>query len=329
MTIRHRPSFLAAVTAFVIAALTQPALAMYHPTVGRFLQRDPIGYADGVNLYECSRSSPATVADSSGLATEAAIDKGDLVYSCNCGWIDWSHASAGVVNFWPAIEKERGRRSRLGPGFRVQAQMTHAKEWRGIRVSSGVAKSFYVRLGLSRREKESVALGIFLEIALRFEAFQGEWPYSWFTTSSFSEEDLTSDILGFYRSVRGVTKPEIEKACQAIKDKEVLRTIWRQTGGTATYHPEWVPNHLKPKYHHGDSAMAAACCAKSAKQWPKEYDEVAPAKRGLVRWIYPDVGYRRLQIDPTALYRYWVPGVQWDGRDTEEAVGGYVPLRIE
>jgi hypothetical protein len=59
--------FLAAVTAFVIAAFTQPAQAMYHPTVGRFLQRDSSGYADGMSLYEYVNSRPPSLLDTGGL----------------------------------------------------------------------------------------------------------------------------------------------------------------------------------------------------------------------------------------------------------------------
>lgn len=39
----------------------------YSPTLGRWLQRDPAGYVDGVNLYEGVRSSPIRLADPLGL----------------------------------------------------------------------------------------------------------------------------------------------------------------------------------------------------------------------------------------------------------------------
>jgi RHS repeat-associated protein len=39
----------------------------YHPTLGRWLQRDPIGYHDGMNLYEYVRSGPVTFLDPFGL----------------------------------------------------------------------------------------------------------------------------------------------------------------------------------------------------------------------------------------------------------------------
>ena len=51
----------------VLAALAADASAMYHPTLGRFLQRDPIGYADGMGLHEYVRGSPVAALDPSGL----------------------------------------------------------------------------------------------------------------------------------------------------------------------------------------------------------------------------------------------------------------------
>ena len=38
----------------------------YHPTMGRWLSRDPIGYGDGGSLYHFRRSSPSSFFDTSG-----------------------------------------------------------------------------------------------------------------------------------------------------------------------------------------------------------------------------------------------------------------------
>ena len=40
----------------------------YHPVLGRWLQRDPIGYSGGINLYEYVDCAPAELVDSNGLA---------------------------------------------------------------------------------------------------------------------------------------------------------------------------------------------------------------------------------------------------------------------
>jgi hypothetical protein len=43
---------------------------MYSPTIGRFLQRDPIGYYDSMNLYQAVGNNPINYLDPLGLCGE-------------------------------------------------------------------------------------------------------------------------------------------------------------------------------------------------------------------------------------------------------------------
>lgn len=53
------------ITATVLTA-SVPAKAYLHPRLGRFLQRDPAGYVDGMGLYEYERSGPLGQVDPTG-----------------------------------------------------------------------------------------------------------------------------------------------------------------------------------------------------------------------------------------------------------------------
>ena len=48
---------------------------MYSPVLGRFLQRDPAGYVDGINLYSYTMNNPLSYLDPEGLAVRWASDK--------------------------------------------------------------------------------------------------------------------------------------------------------------------------------------------------------------------------------------------------------------
>jgi hypothetical protein len=69
-SMKNTLSLLAVLAALVIPGLLpQSAHGMYDPKHGRWLQRDPVGYVDGANLYEYGRSVPVRRVDPDGLWT--------------------------------------------------------------------------------------------------------------------------------------------------------------------------------------------------------------------------------------------------------------------
>lgn len=63
-------------------------------------------------------------------------------------------------------------------------------------------------------EKKAVALAIFLEISRAFEEHQGS--FDKITGSSYSEPDLFSDVIGFYRGVEWYTRIQVEQYLNPI-----------------------------------------------------------------------------------------------------------------
>ncbi len=51
----------------------------YDPSVGRFLTRDPVGYAGGINLYTFCGNNPINYADPSGLKRLSDMDCKELI----------------------------------------------------------------------------------------------------------------------------------------------------------------------------------------------------------------------------------------------------------
>ena len=60
------------ITCLLLSITASPAVAMYNPSIGRYLQRDPLVYPDGLNSYEYVRSNAQAHRDPSGLAAEPA-----------------------------------------------------------------------------------------------------------------------------------------------------------------------------------------------------------------------------------------------------------------
>jgi hypothetical protein len=85
---------------------------MYSPTLGRWMQQDPLGYVDGMSLYESVLSNPSRYTDPQGLYVNASI-QGDAVV-IEVGITLWSFnrspaRQAAMVNIKANIEEGLAR----------------------------------------------------------------------------------------------------------------------------------------------------------------------------------------------------------------------------
>src|SRR5262249_15018811 len=59
---------LALVLVVVLGGMCRPAQAMLNPTLGRFMQQDPLGYVGSPSFYQTERTNPIRAVDASGEA---------------------------------------------------------------------------------------------------------------------------------------------------------------------------------------------------------------------------------------------------------------------
>jgi len=185
-----------------------------------------------------------------------------LIYTCRCGWIDMGHARPdGASALWNQIFNETKLASSDGTGFKV----SYGQYMYGV----GVSRRYWVRKGLSRSDKESVALSIFMEVSQRFENLQDSWPFTWGTDSGFSAEDLVSDLIGFYRAVRPADADYI-KECVPVSQKAAL-AVWDASGAVGAKKNRSFAPLLFP---------CSECNNNTNDQLPSFLNTIVPAKKG-------------------------------------------------
>ncbi len=164
-----------------------------------------------------------------------AIDL-NFVYGKRTGWIDFSHAFPygaeskphyTALNIWRQFQREKGFQEKdiwdhllvrnfCDQSFRPTSNNYFAISYsqamgvKGINVA-GIENTYLIKKGLPKDIKEQVAYSIFMDVSYKFERLQGMPPYSLGRTSltkgnadsSYSIEDLPSNVIGFFAVTRG------------------------------------------------------------------------------------------------------------------------------
>ena len=138
----------------------------------------------------------------------------------------------------------------------------------GIKFFPGYGKTFVIAKGLSYQQKQEVALAIFQEISLKFEESQDSWVARTLTgtDSGFSEEDLVSNVIGFYSALN--PKIDVNSLCKPVSVK-ASREVWKSAGAVGK-----IKNRVfTPRFH------ACTECPETPA-FPKEFQRVSPARKG-------------------------------------------------
>ena len=185
--------------------------------------------------------------------TRSGVEDGRYSYSNNCGWIDWSHADPGLS--LDIIARVRAASEALaaagdGAGADTGRLTTEAMTSRapgiGVVLSSA---SVTVRLlrPLADDEVVEVALSLFKRISMAFETQQA-WT-DLVGSSSFSQEDLPSNLIAFYMAAEGYSRDDIGLYCDQVPSDEALVEFdgdhdfeqnrhFSPAGATGTWPPE-------------------------------------------------------------------------------------------
>lgn len=163
-------------------------------------------------------------------------------------------------------------------GFLVHYRQDHA----GYPLKPGREGNYIVKHGLSMEQKKSVALSIFMEVSKRFEDFQKFIGLGGLITDSgYSQEDLVSNLIGFYIAVGEVNRLNILKKCHPVSDKAAF-SIWDRDGAVGkNKNTDWKPKYADDVYIETDTQCKVEC-AKQPKLFPNELQTIKPAtKKGL------------------------------------------------
>lgn len=154
-----------------------------------------------------------------------------LSYTKKCGWVDWGHALPGAAK---KLKQELAREYSSAYLKNVKIKLNGKEAFileygfamggLGLKISN--QRHWVIQKGLTHQQKERVALAIFLETSVNFEKMQGSFPYSLISGgSSFSGEDLISNLIGFYSAFTGQPQEAMRRLCGEVTVEDSLK-LW-------------------------------------------------------------------------------------------------------
>ncbi|GAA0879198.1 hypothetical protein GCM10009119_21660 [Algoriphagus jejuensis] len=181
-------------------------------------------------------------------------------FSTNCAWIDWEHANPGMTRqLIDAVQDASDRMATSGSTVPERIFAPRMESSGGPVFLSGVTPVAHIKRVLTSDEVLQVALRIFMLQSLGFEALQN-WTDS-IGSSSFSEEDLSSNLIAFYMAARSFNRSNVETICDVW---DSARSLSKFNGYTFNKRISFHPGSLLP----------------AGGAWPSDFSTIVPAATG-------------------------------------------------
>ncbi|MEL0649267.1 DUF4056 domain-containing protein [Pseudoalteromonas agarivorans] len=201
--------------------------------------------------------------------SSANAAKYGLIYTKKCGWVDLGHANpAGAEDLWNKVKSEVNENGTKSGYYRI----SYSQKMGNKHLKVGVRKVYDIKKGNSLANKKSIALTIFLDVSKEFETMQGNWLFSKFTNSSFSAEDLVSNLIGFYRAVE--PNKEYISICEPVS-KNIALAIWDKYGAVGDNKNTTTIPYIYPL---PDSSRAKTL----RTPLPLAFNSITPVKQGVL-----------------------------------------------
>lgn len=241
-----------------------------------------------------------------------------LIYTCNGGWLDLGHLNPnstrteiGAANLWRSLLSEGPAMKRQNctmeaptflqapgvaalkyfsncgndpyvrfadgsSGFAIRYRQDHG----GYPGKPGREGKYLIKYGLTRDQKKSIGLSIFMDVSHDFERFQNSALGRLVTDSGYSAEDLVSNLIGFYIAVGVISKTDAIAACQPVS-RETAERIWRNNGAVGSNkNTTFEPHLFNSGYSDPIAAMCRDDCALSERRFPVIFNSIRPAING-------------------------------------------------
>jgi len=167
-------------------------------------------------------------------------------------------------------------------GYKITYRQDHGNNsLKKTLVYPHVQHSYVIKHDLNIHQKRSIALAIFQKVSLKFETkqrFMGI--FDMITDSGFSQEDLVSNIIGFYIALNMISKNDAIARLHPVSQR-TSEHLWRTNGSVGSHE-----NHtFNPQYldTYNEDDVRQICedeCVHQPKKLPSVFTSIRPAQEG-------------------------------------------------